>query len=76
MTKNKMKRKHRDNSIVSLTVLITTTIAFIALSSIENINTIALILACIAFLGTVFNTLYVWASDYEEEKQSRHGRKN
>ncbi|MDY2957074.1 MAG: hypothetical protein SOR59_05660 [Lachnospiraceae bacterium] len=76
MTRNKMKRKHRDNSIVSFIVLITTTIAFIALSSIENINTIALILACIAFLGAVFNALYVWASDYEEEKQSRHGRKN
>ena len=37
----------------------------------ENINTIALVLACIAFLGAVFNTLYVRTSDYEEKRRSR-----
>ena len=58
MIKNKFKRKHQDNSIVSFVVLITTTIAFIAISSMENINTIAFVLTCIAFLGAVFNALY------------------
>lgn len=71
MIKNKFKRKHQDNSIVSFVVLITTTIAFIAISSMENINTIALVLACIAFLGAVLNTLYVRTSDYEEKRRSR-----
>lgn len=37
----------------------------------ENINTIALVLACIAFLGAVLNTLYVRTSDYEEKRRSR-----
>lgn len=45
------RRKHQDSSTVSAIVLITTTIAFIAISSMENINTIALVLACIAFFG-------------------------
>lgn len=71
MIKNKFKRKHQDNSIVSFVVLITTTIAFIAISSMKNINTIALVLACIAFLGAVLNTLYVRTSDYEEKRRSR-----
>ena len=68
------RRKHQDSSIVSAIVLITTTIAFIAISSMENINTIALVLACIAFLGAVFYTLYVRTSDYEERRRSRRAK--
>lgn len=69
MTRNKLKRKHRDNSIVSFGLFAITTIALIAVSANENISTVALVLACIAFLGAIFNLLYIWATDEEESKE-------
>lgn len=71
MTKNKMKKDHRDNSIVSFGLLIFTTITLIAVSANDNISTFALVLACISFLGAIFNLLYVWCNDYQEEKEQR-----
>lgn len=69
MTRNKLKRKHRDNSIVSFGLFVITTITLIAVSANENISTVALVLACISFLGAIFNLLYIWATDEEESKE-------
>lgn len=69
MTRNKLKRKHRDNSIVSFGLFAITTIALIAVSDNENISMVALVLVFISFLGAIFNLLYIWATDEEESKE-------
>ena len=69
MTRNKLKRKHRDNSIVSFWLFVITTITLIAVSANENISMVALVLAFISFLGAIFNLLYIWATDEEESKE-------
>ena len=69
MTRNKLKRKHRDNSIVSFGLFVITTITLIAVSANENISMAALVLAFISFLGAIFNLLYIWATDEEESKE-------
>lgn len=69
MTRNKLKRKHRDNSIVSFGLFVITTITLIAVSGNENISMVALVLAFISFLGAIFNLLYIWATDEEESKE-------
>lgn len=71
----KLRKKHRCNDLVSVSIFMLTTIVLALVSAEEHISTVALTLATIAFLGAIANILYVWwrdSKEWEEAKRNGH----
>lgn len=71
----KMKKEHRQDTIVAFTLLCFTTVVFVVLSNVNNTNTIALIASMVAFFGGIFNLIYVLTNNEQKEKEFRKDEK-